>query len=221
MHTTTSTIPTALDRHATEKLLGVLAAPFQARTWRATAYNLVGLAAGVVWFTLIVTGFALGAGLLVTLIGVPIIAATLIVARIGALTERWRASWIDGRRLPAPVKPDPQTLSWAGFKAQLLHAKSWTSAVYLVALLPIGIATFTIALTTWTYAAAALTMPFWNNTVSNGHARLLGYTVQRPIDYLPVLAAGAVAFFVAPWINRATAQLNARLVALLAAGRPS
>lgn len=221
MQTTTSIAPSALDRHATERLLGVLAAPFQARTWRATAYNLVGLAVGVVWFTVIVTGLALGAGLAVTLVGIPIIAATLIVARIGALTERWRASWIDGRRLPAPAKPDPQTLSWAGFKAQLLHAKSWTSALYLVALLPIGIATFTIALTTWAYAAAALTMPFWNDTISNGHSRLLGYTVQRPIDYLPVLAAGAVAFFVAPWINRATAHLNARLVAVLAAGHPS
>jgi hypothetical protein len=220
MHTTTIT-PSALDRHASERLLGVLAAPFQARTWRATGYNLVGLFVGVVWFTVIVTGFALGAGLLVTLVGAPILVLTLIVARIGALTERWRASWIDGRRLPAPVQPDPQTLSWAGFKAQLRHAKSWTSALYLVALLPVGIATFTIALTTWAYAAAALTMPFWNDTISNGHARLLGYTVQRPIDYLPVLAAGAVAFFLAPWINRATAQVNTRLVQVLAAGRPS
>lgn len=218
MHTT---LPSARDRHATETFLGVLAAPFQARTWRATGYNLVGLAAGVVWFTVIVTGFALGAGLVVTLLGIPIIVATLIIARVGAFTERWRASWIDGRRLPAPAKPNPQELSWAGFKAQLLHVKSWTSAVYLVAMLPIGVATFTIALTSWAYAAAALTMPLWNDTISSGHARLLGYTVQRPVDYLPVLAAGAVAFFVAPWINWATAQLNARLVALLAAGRPA
>lgn len=218
MHTTTIA-PPALDRHVADRLLGFLAAPFQARTWRATGYNLVGLLVGVVWFTVIVTGFALGAGLLVTLVGVPIIVLTLVVARIGALTERWRASWIDGRRLPAPARPDPQTVSWAGFKAQLLHAKSWTSALYLVALLPIGIATFTVALTTWAYAAAALTMPFWNETISSGHARLLGYTVQRPVDYLPVLAAGAAAFFLAPWINRATAHLNARLVALLAAGR--
>jgi hypothetical protein len=220
MHTTTIT-PSVLDRHRPDRFLGVLVAPFQARTWRATAYNLVGLVVGVVWFTVIVTGFALGAGLLVTLIGVPIIVLTLIVARVGALTERWRASWIDGRCLPAPATPDPQTLSWAGFKAQLLHARSWASAVYLVALLPIGIASFTVALTTWAYAAAALTMPFWNHTISNGQVRLLGYAVQRPLDYLPVLAAGAVAFFLAPWINRASAQVNARLVQVLAAGRPS
>jgi hypothetical protein len=219
MHTTT--IPSDLDHHTAEWLRAVLVAPFRARTWRATAYNLVGLAAGVVWFSVIVTGFALGAGLLVTLIGIPIVAATLVVARIGALTERWRASWIDCRRLPAPAKPDPQTLSWTGFTAQLLHAKSWTSALYLVALLPIGIATFTVAVTTWAYAAAALTMPFWNDTISSGHARLLGYVVQRPIDYLPVLAAGAVAFFLAPWINRAAARLNAQLVQVLAAGPPS
>jgi hypothetical protein len=220
MHTTITT-PTVLNRRGTERFLGLLAAPFQARTWRATAYNLVGLAAGVVWFTVIVTGFALGAGLLVTLVGLPIIAATLVVARVGALAERWRASWIDGRRLPAPARPDPREPSWAGLKAQFLHAKSWTSALYLVLLLPIGVATFTIAVTTWAYALAALTMPFWNDTVSTGHAHLLGYTVQRPIDYLPVLAAGAVAFFLAPWVNRATAQLNARLVRLFAAGRPS
>ena len=207
--------------HAGERILDVLAAPFHARTWRATAYNLVGLAAGVVWSRVFVNRGAPRAGPLVTLVGVPIVAATLVVARIGAHTERWRVGWIDGRRLPAPAKPDPQELSWVGFKAQLSHARSWTSALYLVALLPIGTATFTIAVTTWAYAGAALTMPLWNDTVSSGHVRLLGYSVQRPVDHLPVLVAGAVAFFLAPWINRTTARLNGQLVQLLAAGRPA
>lgn len=220
MHTTTTptTTPASALHPRNERLLGFLAAPFQARTWRATAYNLVGLAAGVVWFTLITIGLTLGISLAVTLVGIPLIAVTLFVARAGAATERWRAGWIDGALPPAPAGPEPRTLSWAGLKAQLLHAKSWTSTLYLIVLLPVGIATWTVALTTWAYALAALTLPFWYDSAGSGNVRLLGYVVRQPADELPVLAAGAAALFLAPWINRGVARINVALVRRLASG---
>jgi hypothetical protein len=45
---------------------------FEPRTGRETAYLLLNLPVGVAGFTFVVTGLALGRGLLVTVIGLPI-----------------------------------------------------------------------------------------------------------------------------------------------------
>ena len=51
---------------------GVLGAYADRRTWEVAAYLLLGLPLGVLGFVLLVTGFSLGLGLLVTLLGIPV-----------------------------------------------------------------------------------------------------------------------------------------------------
>ena len=64
----------------------------ESRTYRAVAYFLLGLGLAVFDFTLLVTGFSLGLGLLITLVGIPILVFTLLMARALGRSHRGSAS---------------------------------------------------------------------------------------------------------------------------------
>src|SRR5262249_28158671 len=76
-------------RAAMRWLLGAYA---DRRTYRAAAYFLLGLPLGILEFVLLVTGLSLGLGLLITLLGIPVLLATLLLARTLASFERQLAS---------------------------------------------------------------------------------------------------------------------------------
>ena len=63
---------------------------------RSFAYSVAGLLLGTVWFTVLVTGWASGAGLLITLLGLPVVWLTLVAAQTGGqqtLADLTR--WVD------------------------------------------------------------------------------------------------------------------------------
>ncbi len=62
------------------------------RTWRAFAYLLLGLPLGIIEFTFIVTGMSLGIGMIITIVGIPILIGVLYLARGLATMERELAS---------------------------------------------------------------------------------------------------------------------------------
>src|SRR4051812_34086193 len=68
-----------------------------------TQYVLVGFPIGIVTISLLMTGFGLGAGMLVTVLGLPILVATLFAARGFAVLERLRAASVLGVELPHPA----------------------------------------------------------------------------------------------------------------------
>ena len=58
-----------------------LRAPFEGRTWREFGYVLLSLPISIVLFTFAVTMLSVGAGLLVTFLGIPVLAAGLAACR--------------------------------------------------------------------------------------------------------------------------------------------
>src|SRR5262249_39001935 len=66
---------------ARRSVMGMFRAVFAKRTWLETAYLLVDLPVGIVGFTVVVTGLSLGLGMLITLIGIPILTLTLLACR--------------------------------------------------------------------------------------------------------------------------------------------
>ena len=67
----------------------------------------------IIAFTVVVTGWATALGLAITLIGLPIAMATIVVSRGMANVERWRAalvlgSPVRGRYRPITTRPDPR-----------------------------------------------------------------------------------------------------------------
>ncbi len=58
------------------------------RTYAVLAYLLLGLPLGILDFTVVVTGLSVGLGMVVTLIGIPLLVATLLLVRALATLER-------------------------------------------------------------------------------------------------------------------------------------
>ncbi|MYS40929.1 sensor histidine kinase, partial [Streptomyces sp. SID5998] len=68
-----------------------LRAPFEGRSWRELAYVLLSLPMGILLFVYAVTMASLGAGLLVTFLGIPVLAGALAGCRLLGVVERARA----------------------------------------------------------------------------------------------------------------------------------
>lgn len=83
-----------------------LGGPFAGGTWRAFGYIWLNLPVATLTFVYAVTTLALGAGLLVTFIGVPVLALGLAGCRGIGVLERARARALLGARVaePRPVR---------------------------------------------------------------------------------------------------------------------
>jgi len=76
----------------------IVTRPFRLQAWKELAYLLLGLPVGVVTFTVVVTGVALGVSLLITLVGIPVLVArpTRIAGSRGS-SGGARRSWSGAR----------------------------------------------------------------------------------------------------------------------------
>ncbi|MVO89403.1 hypothetical protein GPA10_32785 [Streptomyces sp. p1417] len=94
---------------------GFWRAPFAAPTFRTFGYVLTSLPVAVAGFVFAVTLFSLGAGLAVTLLGLPVFAAMLAGARGLGASERRRARDLLGVVVagPAPVRGADAEGAWA------------------------------------------------------------------------------------------------------------
>lgn len=118
-------------------------------TYRVAAYLLLGLPLGIVEFVAIVTGLSMGFGLLITLLGIPVLVLTLLGARAAAAFERELARTL----LDAPVpRHRPRVDRSAGFFWRRLvdlvtDRDTWASIAFLLLRLPLGILDFTVVVT--------------------------------------------------------------------------
>ncbi|EPH43823.1 hypothetical protein STRAU_3141 [Streptomyces aurantiacus JA 4570] len=112
---TTATAP------ATKGVPSAWRAPFAAATFREFGYTLTSLPVAIAGFVFAVTLFSLGAGLAVTLLGLPVFAVMLAGARGLGAVERRRARARLGLDVaePAPVRTAGGDSGWARVRARL------------------------------------------------------------------------------------------------------
>ncbi|MER7494944.1 sensor domain-containing protein [Streptomyces pharetrae] len=199
-----------------------LRAPFEARSWREFAYVLLGLPIGVLLFTYAVTMVSLGAGLLVTFLGVPVLAAGLAGCRgLGAL-ERTRARALLGMRVadPEPLRVRKDGLmGWV--VAVLRSGTSWRHLLYAVLHFPWAVFSFGVAVSFWTYGWALLTYPlwFWLFPMYGGQGGLQLYGdeshriyLDNPFEITVTALVGLLFTLATPWIVRALTTVDRLLV---------
>ena len=187
------------------------------RALRETVQLLLDLPFGILGFTLVVTGFSVGVGMLITLVGVPILVGTLLAARGLGLADRARANWLLGLDVPRPARRPAAT----GFLRQLIapmrDAANWKASAYLLLMLPVGVVNFSVAVAIWSAALPALFLPALRVGAPRKRARALE---QHP----PATAGGRsprsaesalLLTLAAPWIIRPFALLDGVLVKAL------
>ncbi|MFC4492560.1 sensor domain-containing protein, partial [Streptomyces ovatisporus] len=118
-----------------------------AQTWREIAHLLTNLPVGLVGFVYISVCIYVSALLSVTVVGLPLLAFTLLGCRQLGRFERARARRLLRVRIdePSPVQPrQPGFLSWLW--AQLKDSVAWRHALYLLLRMPWGWLTFSLTL---------------------------------------------------------------------------
>jgi len=119
-----------------------------ARAYTSLFYMLLTLATGILYFTFVVTGASLSLGLAILIIGIPFFLAFVGIARVIALGEGRLLEAVTGERMPRrPVHPGPPVPLLTRIKEMLQDVHTWTTLLYLLAMLPLGVIYFTVAVT--------------------------------------------------------------------------
>ena len=117
------------------------------RAYTSLFYMLLTLATGILYFVLVVVGLSVSAGLAILIIGVPFFLAFIGITRVVSLGEGRLLEAITGERMPRrPVHPGPITGWGSRIGAMLTDARTWTTLLYFVLMLPLGIIYFVIAI---------------------------------------------------------------------------
>jgi signal transduction histidine kinase len=190
-----------------------------------SAYVLLGFPLGTIAFVLIITGLSVGAGLLVTVIGLPILVATVFIARGLAELERVRiVPVLRMARTRVRYRRAPEGAGWwRRTLVPLADIQSWLDVLHAVVRFPVSIATFSIVLTWWLTAIGGLT--YWIYDWALPHPEdnyelpeLLGFadTASNRISFY--LVVGVVFALTLPFVVRGSALLEAWLGRALLTG---
>lgn len=203
----------------------VFGAPFRTRTYSHLLYLVVAFPLGIAYFVGLVTGTALGLGLLVTWVGLPILVVTLAGAAAAAGVEAGLARRLVGVDAPAPSflrefdAGDGVALPGDGFVdavRRLVAARStWTGAVLLVYKFVFGTVAFVAVVTVGAVSVAALAAPFVYDHPATVGYRIGSWTVGTLPEALAVAGCGVVVAVVGLNLLSALARAHARSTAAI------
>ncbi|MGW7609587.1 sensor histidine kinase [Streptomyces sp. NPDC054766] len=204
------------------RLPAPLRAPIEARSWREFGYVMLGLPLGIVMFVFAVTMVSLGAGLLITFLGIPVLAAALAGCRGFGSLERARARGLLGVEVaePEPLRMKKHgAMAWMG--AVLKSGTSWRHLLYAVVQFPWSVFSFVVALNFWAYGWALLTYPlwFWIFPMYGGQDGLQLYGdsthsiyLDNPFEITVTALVGLLFTLATPWIVRALTTVDRLMV---------
>jgi uncharacterized membrane protein len=204
-------LPESQKKHsALSRFFGVAA---DWKVWSALIYFVLSLGTGIAYFTWVVTGISLSAGLLVLIIGIPF--AGLFMLSV------WGISLIEGRiveallgvRMPRrPAFSDKHLGLWARFKTLISDRYTYLSMLYMILQLPLGIVYFTVFVTLIAVSASLVALPLVQLVFHQPLFRspaFDGYFVPGWLVFLAVIA-GILLFFstlhLTAWVGRLHAK---------------
>ncbi|MDT0267620.1 sensor domain-containing protein [Streptomyces sp. DSM 44915] len=201
----------------------VLRLTFGARTWREGLYALLNLPLALAGFVSAFAGLAVSGALLITFVGLPLMALVLLFLRGFGSLERGRARLLLGQRVPPP---DPLRtrdgkaglLAWIG--AVLRNNASWRATAYALVHLPWAIVTFTVMAVVWAGGFGALSYPLWFWALDEKPGINVGdegggWVWDNPLEVAMVAAVGLLLLVAGGALIRGMAAVDRALVAAL------
>jgi signal transduction histidine kinase len=125
-----------------------------------SAYLLLALPITITSFTVLVTGLSLAAGLLITVVGIPVAVATLAAAVGFGRLERARLAARGTVLAPVSYAP-PRGTGFRGMFGRLADPLRWAAVLHGLGAMALSIFTFSVAVTWWAGALGGLTYWFW------------------------------------------------------------
>jgi signal transduction histidine kinase len=190
----------------------------EARTYLATAHLGLDLVVGVFWFTVLTTAIATGVSLLITLVGLPILTGTFLLARGGAYIGRRRVALFLGVEIDHPTRrAHADDHGFRRLLAPFRDRTTWKEVAYLWIVQPVlSVVTFTVAVTAWAVPLWAITLPAyaiaWQGAAPETWT---GERLDTPLETLLTALAGLLILPLVPWIIRGTAAVDAAVARVL------
>lgn len=130
------------------------------RAYVSLFFMFLSLVTGCVYFTFAVTGLSLSLGLAILIIGLPVFLGFIGLTRVISLGEGRLLEAVSGERMPRrPVHPGAAGGLVARILEMLKDARTWTTLIYMLLMLPLGIVYFTTAVTGLAVGASFILVP--------------------------------------------------------------
>ena len=213
----------AMNRSA--NLPRVLTEPFRRETWSRLLFALLGLPLGVAGFTFTVFALSFSAGMMITFVGLPLLALSGLMSRQFGDWVRRLANALLGTALPAaaPLRTRPGLLGWIG--SCVTDGTGWRARLYLLLKLPLGILTFVTATVCYAYGFGGITYPVWrpflpcqtspDGTCHRGTNITDHYWIDTPFRIFLMALAGALLVLAGPWLVRAAVAVDVAAMRVL------
>jgi signal transduction histidine kinase len=138
-------------------------------TYGRIGYLLAAGVLGTVEFVFLVTAIAVGVGLAITLIGIPILIGTVYAWGGFAEAERRVIGVLTGVSIPNPYRPTSEDASWwARLRTRLSDPATWKDLVFLLLQFPFGLVALIVAATVLSVGIHGVFLPFWYWAVPDG-----------------------------------------------------
>ncbi len=181
-----------------------------------TGYVLLGLPLAIAAFVVVVTGLSAGLGLLITVIGVPVLAATLFATRLFADIERLRIPAVLNRPRVRPTFRAAESGAgvWKRMITPIAQIQFWLDAAHAVLQFPIAVATFTVVVSWWSVAIAGTLTVAWDWSIPRGPdnrslAQLIGLGDSAFARIGLQTALGLLCLVTLPFVVRGCAWISA------------
>jgi uncharacterized membrane protein len=166
------------------KFFGVAAYP---RTYAAMFYMVLSLATGIFYFTWAVTGMSLSLGLSVLIIGLPFVVLFFGSLRVLSVVEGRIIEVMLGERMPRRPLYPAQAQSFASrIIAMFTDPRSWLTLLYMVMMLPLGIAYFVVSTVSLVVSLCFTIMPV-ASLLGLGTIQMDGYSGPVPFWLATIL----------------------------------
>lgn len=140
------------------KFFGVIADP---RAYTSLFYMFLAFVTGIVYFTWVVTGLSLSAGLAVLIIGVPFVILYFGSVRVLSLVEGRIVEVMLGERMPRRPLYATRGKPWLSRIGEMFSdPRTWTTQLYFLLMLPLGVIYFTTLVTLFSTAISFILAPF-------------------------------------------------------------
>ncbi len=203
------TPPPAPGRTAIGRFFGVLADP---HAYASVLYMLLAMATGTFYFTWVVTGLSLSLGLAILIIGIPFAILFLASVRGLALVEGRLVETLLGERMPRrPPYSDRDKPVMQRITAMFTDPRTWSALLYMLLMLPLGTAYFTVMVFALSLSLGVAAMPFvqaFGGTVLSWD----GVAMALPLWAAPLtIAVGLVLLVLTMHAARGIGRLHAQL----------
>jgi uncharacterized membrane protein len=196
------------------RFFGVYADP---RAYLCLLYLLLALVTGVAYFTFATIGLSLSLGLAILIIGVPFFLAFIGITRVIALAEGRIVESLLGARMPRrPPYRDREAPFWQRVVDMLKDLRTWSTLLYLLLMLPLGVFYFTFAVVGIIVSLATFLAPIFMLLYHAGLVHIDGVVESPHPALLPLISIlGILLLTVTMHLARGLGYLHGQLARTL------